>query len=101
MAPRGIKAAKLTKKGGSGVKVIEWVTKEYSRGTRDIPVEVSPSKRKKARRHSNGEENAAAALHEDLPQSMDVDETFWTEGPVMEEEKKVSMAHILFFFCGI
>ncbi len=94
MAPRGIKAAKVTKRRGSQAKVIEWVTKEYSRGPRNIPVEISTPKRKKARRYSNGgEENSksAAASHEDLPPSMDVDETFWTEEPVIEEEKKVSM----------
>jgi hypothetical protein len=93
MAPRGIKAAKLTKRGGSQAKVIEWVTKEYSRGPRDIPVEVSTPKRKKARRYSNsgeGNSKSVAASHEDLPPSMDVDEAFWTEEPVIEEEKKVS-----------
>jgi len=42
MAPRGIKAAKLIKRRGSQAKFVDWVTKQYSRGSRDIEVEVSP-----------------------------------------------------------
>ncbi len=99
MAPRGIKASKILKRRGSRAKIIEWVTKEYSQGPKDIPVEVSPQKRKKARRHSNSEENSqsVAASHEDLPQSMDVDKTFLTEQPVIQEEKRVSMPICPFF----
>lgn len=96
MAPKGVKAAKLAKRTGSEVKVVEWVTKEYSRGSRDIAIEVSPIRRgkKKVRRYSSGREEdgkTSAALHEDLPPSMDVDEeAYWTEEPVAEE-KRVSI----------
>src|SRR6267378_1340432 len=75
--PRGIKAAKLTKRRGQA-KVVEWVTKEYSRGSRDIQVEVTPPKKKKAQRYSNGEKDnskTALASHEDPLPSMNVDET--------------------------
>ncbi len=89
MAPRGIKAAKLAKRRGQA-KVVEWVTKEYSRGSRDIQVEVTPPKKKKAQRYSNGEKDnskTASASHEDPLPSMNVDETFWIGEPVIEEEK--------------
>ncbi len=94
MAPRGIKAAKLIKRRGSQAKFVDWVTKQYSRGSRDIEVEVSPPKRKKTQRYSNGEEDNSkmvTASHEDPLPSVDIDETFWTEEPVIEEEKRVSI----------
>jgi hypothetical protein len=91
MAPKGIKASKVLK-NRSKAKAMEWVIREHSRGTRDIAVEASTSKGKRTPRQITGEvENAeAVVLHETAPPSMDIDETFWTEEPVMDKRKRVS-----------
>jgi hypothetical protein len=90
MAPKGIKASQLLK-NRSKPKTIEWVTRKYSRGTRDIPVEVSTSKGKRTRRKTTeGIENCEAILQETTLPSMDIDETFWTEDPVVDQPKRVS-----------
>jgi hypothetical protein len=90
MAPKGIKASKISKTR-SNAKFIDWVTREHSRGTRDVAVEVSAPKGKSARRKiAGGMENNQAILHETTLPSMDVDETFWTEEPVMDQQKRVS-----------
>lgn len=90
MAPKSFKASKVLHKR-SKAKVMEWVTKEYSRGTRDIAVEVSTSKgRSTPRANSQGIDNNEAMLHETTLPSMDADETFWTDEPAMDEPKRVS-----------
>jgi hypothetical protein len=90
MAPKGIKASKISKTR-SKAKFIEWETREHSRGTRDIAVEVSASKGKRMPRQITGRvEDSQAILHEATLPSMDVDETFWTEEPVMDQQKRVS-----------
>jgi hypothetical protein len=93
MARKGIKASKISKTRSNNPKFIDWVTREHSRGTRDVAVEVSAPKGKRVRRQiAGGIKNNQAILHETtgtLP-SMDVDETFWTEEPVMDQPKRVS-----------
>jgi hypothetical protein len=90
MAPKGIKASKVFKRK-SKAKVIEWVTKEHSRGTRDVAVEVNTSKGEpKPRQNTGGLESDEAALYETTLPTMDVDETFWTEQAVVDEQKRVS-----------
>jgi hypothetical protein len=86
-----VKAANL-RRTKSKAKVIEWESREYSRGIRDVPVEVvdlksRPKPRKKASRRPRAEKNAALR-GETAPQPMDVDETFWVEEPVMPTSKK-------------
>ena len=80
----------------SKAKVVEWETRVYSRGIRDVPVDVTamasrPKPRKGAGRQPRAESNDALQ-GENAPQSMDVDETFWTEEPVTDmptSEKRV------------
>ena len=91
MALKGVKAKRS--KTRSRVKVMEWVSKETSWGTRDIAVEVRTSRGKRSRRQtSEGVENSKAILDETAHPSMDVDETFWTEEPATDEQKKVSFS---------
>jgi hypothetical protein len=92
MAPKGIKTSKIIQRK-SKAKVVEWVPRERSRGTRYVPVDASTStglqtpRRDTARMEIDSHE---AALYEaDLP-SMDVDETLWIEEPVMPEQRRVS-----------
>jgi hypothetical protein len=88
-----VKAANL-RRAKSKAKVIEWESRAYSRGVRDVPVEVSaaasqPMPRKRACREPRAE-SAIELPHETAFQPMDIDETFWTEEPVMPAgEKKV------------
>jgi hypothetical protein len=80
-------------------KLVELVPQENYRGTRYVPVEVSdmaspPKPRKRASRQPRAERNDTlqheTPQHETPPQPMDIDETFWTEEPVMPtSEKKV------------
>ena len=92
MARKSIKTSKVFQRK-SKAKVIDWVPRELSRGTRYVPVDVTPST---SRQTQGGDtagmdiDNHEAALHELNPPSMDVDETFWTEEPVVPEERRVS-----------
>jgi hypothetical protein len=91
MAPKGIKTSKVLQRK-SKAKVIEWVTEKRSRGTRNIPVEVSTSRNLPMPRRDAGRmeiDNHEAIFHETDPASMDVDETFWIEEPVIPEQKRV------------
>jgi hypothetical protein len=78
-------------------KVIEWKSRELSRGIKDVPVEVSamaskPKPRKNAGRWPRAETNDPLQ-GETASQSMEVDETFWVEEPVMRtREKRVSQS---------
>jgi hypothetical protein len=90
MAPKGIKALKISKTR-SKPKFIEWETRVHSQGIRDIAVEVSASKgKRKPRKIARGVEDSQAILHETTHPSMDIDETFWTEEPAMDQQKRVS-----------
>jgi hypothetical protein len=76
----------------SKAKLIEWETRVYSRGTRDVPVEVSTAASqqkptKKAGRGPRAERNDPLQ-GEAAPQPMDVDETFWVEEPVVPASEK-------------
>ena len=88
-----VKAANLCQ-AKSKAKVIEWETREHSRGVRDVPVEVSaavhqPMLRKRACREPRAE-SANDSPHETVFQPMDIDKTLWMEDPVMPAgEKKV------------
>lgn len=88
---RTVKAAKFGQ-AKSRSKVIEWETRQYSRGTREVPVEVStmesqPKPRKKTGRRRKTENNYALQ-GEAAPQPMDVDDTFWMEEPVVVASEK-------------
>ncbi|KAH9048382.1 hypothetical protein EDB84DRAFT_1434385 [Lactarius hengduanensis] len=90
MAPKGIKASKVFQRK-SKAKIIDWVSRKGSRGTRNIPVEVSTSTNLPIpRKDAGGREidNHEAILHETDPPSMDVDKTFWIEEPVIPEPKR-------------
>ena len=89
-----IKAGKLLRKSKS--KAIEWETRMYSRGTRDVAVEVGgttsqPRPRKRASRQLSAENNDTLQ-GEAGPQPMNVDETLWVdpeEPGVPMSEKRV------------
>lgn len=92
MAPKGIKTSKVLQRK-SKAKMVEWVTTKRSRGTRHTRVDVSTSTNQPIRRQDAGRmemDNNEAVSHETDPPSMDVDETFWIEEPVMPEQKRVS-----------
>ena len=94
MALKGTKASKIYQRK-SRAKAIEWVARNGSRGTRHTPVEVSTSTNEQVpRQDAVGMEvdNHEAIVHEVNPPSMDVDETpaFWTEEPVIPEQRRVS-----------
>jgi hypothetical protein len=77
----------------SKAKVIEWEPRAYSRGIRDVPVEVGamesqPKPKKKAGRRPRAENNDTLQ-GETAPQSMDVDETPWAEPVIPAREKRV------------
>jgi hypothetical protein len=86
--------AKNLRRSKSKAKLVEWETRVYSRGIRDVPVEVravesQPKPRKRAGRRPRAENNDTLQ-GENAFQSMDIEETFWTEDPVMPaSEKKV------------
>jgi hypothetical protein len=87
-----VKAATLRRK--SKAKIVEWEPRVYSRGIRDVPVEVGPmASRSKPRKKSGKQptvEKDDVLQGETAPQPMDVDESFWVEEPVMPtSEKKV------------
>jgi hypothetical protein len=74
-------------------KVIEWEPWEHYRGIRDVPIEVSamasqlkPSKR--ASRQLRAENSDMLQGETASHQSMDIDETFWAEEPVMPTNEK-------------
>jgi hypothetical protein len=86
-----VKAANLRQKKYKA-NVIEWETREHSRGVKDVPVKVSDmasqtKSRKKAGSRPRAEGNAALQ-GETAPQSMDVDDAFWVEEPVMPASEK-------------
>jgi hypothetical protein len=91
LMPRdSVKAAKFCKEK-SKAKIIEWQTRVHSRGIRDVPVEVSaagsqPKQRKKAGKRPRAEKNDLPS--ETASQSMDIDEAFWVEEPVMPTSEK-------------
>ena len=80
------------RKARSKAKVIEWEAREHSRGTRDVPVEVSAVASQRKPRGETGRwaraENNDPLQGEAAPQPMDVDETFWVEEPVMHTTEK-------------
>jgi hypothetical protein len=76
----------------SKAKAIEWEPRVYSRGIRDVPVEVistphQPRSRKKGTRGPSAE-NDNMFQGEAAPHPMDVDETFWVEEPVVPTSEK-------------
>jgi hypothetical protein len=98
--PSIVKAAHLCRSRAKA-KLIEWETREYSRGTRDVPVDVSArasqpklgkkqgkkaSRRPRAER--NGTDESDPLQGEAAPQSMDVDGSFWVEEPVTPAGEK-------------
>ena len=92
MTPKGIKASKVLKSRYKA-KAVDWVIREYSRGTRDVAVKVTTSKGKRTPRQISGviENNEPEAISGEvtLP-SMDVDQTFWSEEPATDQPKRVS-----------
>ena len=78
--------------GKSKARVVEWKPRNYSRGIRYIPVEVSAATSQMRTRESASERPRAET--NDIPQGetasqpMDVDETFWVEEPVIPAGEK-------------
>jgi len=89
-----VKATNLRRAKSKKAKVVEWESRVYSRGIRDVPVEVSamasqPKPKKRSGRRPRAESNDVPQ-GENTPQSMDIDETLWDEEQVMPaSEKKV------------
>jgi len=86
-----VKAADVLRRK-SKAKAIEWEPRVYSRGIRDVPVEVistahQPRSREKGTRRPSAE-NDNTLQGEAAPHPMDVDETFWVEEPVMPTSEK-------------
>ena len=78
-------------------KVVRWVPRTNSRGTKDIPVEVTASTSQadglQPKKATSQIESDEATLHETTFSPMDVDETFWVEEveePVILKTKRVS-----------
>lgn len=76
----------------SKAKIIKWEKREYSRGTRYVPVEVRPTAsqlepRKRASKRPRAENNDTLQGGT-APQPMDIDETFWAEEPVVPTSGK-------------
>ena len=90
-----VKAANIGQKklkSKSKSKLIEWEERVSSRGIRDVLVKVSIMEsqlkpREKVGRQSR-EESHGTLQGEIAPHPMDVDETFWTEEPVIPAAKK-------------
>jgi hypothetical protein len=89
MAPKGIRAAKIFERK-SKAKVVEWKTREHSRGTRYVPVEIGTS----TRQQIPGRDavrvdivNQEAILDDADPQPMDVDEPFWIDEDVTQQRR--------------
>ena len=92
MAPKGIKASKLLKRK-SKAKVIEWVSRKRSRGTRYVPVEVSTSKNPHTPRRDAVRmeiDPHEAVSHDNDPWLMDAEETFSKEESDIPEHRRVS-----------
>ena len=97
MKPKGIKALKAIQMKTPHTKVVKWVSRTNSRGTKNIPVEVTAStsqaKGLQAEKATSRVEGNEAMLHEANLSPMDVDETFWVqevEEPVIPKTKRVS-----------
>jgi hypothetical protein len=89
MAPKGIKTSKLFERK-SKAKVVEWKTREHSRRTRYVPVEIGTSTSwQTSGRVTVGMDmdvvDQGAVSHDADPQSMDVDEPFWIDEDVPEQ----------------
>ena len=88
-----VKAASVLR-GKSKAKVVEWEPRNYSRGVRYIPVEVSAATRQsRARESASGPPRAEASnmlQGETAPQPMDVDEAFWADDlAIPDSERRV------------
>jgi hypothetical protein len=94
MRSKGIKALKASQKRTPHTKVIKWVSRTNSRGTKNIPVEVTAStsqaKGLQPEKSTSQIKTDEATFHET---PMDVDETFWmeeVEEPAIPKTKRVS-----------
>ena len=91
MPRNSVKAVNLSK-SKSTAKVIDWEARVYSRGIRDVPVEVrataSQAKQRKRAGKRPRAENNDTLPSETASRPMDVDEAFWVEEPVMPTSKK-------------
>lgn len=92
--PRNSNTVKAAKFGQakSRSKLIEWETRQHSRGIREVPVEVSAAASQQKPRKKTGRrrktENNDALQGEAAPHPMDIDDTFWLEEPVKATGKK-------------
>jgi hypothetical protein len=87
MAPKGIKTSKLSGRK-SRAKVVEWKTREISRGTRYFPVEIGTSKSRQTVGMDIVDPEAVLPVPRDAdPQSMDVDEPLWIDEDVPEQTR--------------
>jgi hypothetical protein len=87
-----VKASKILGKK-SKARLVDWVPRESSRGTRYVQVELKASKIQPApTRASSRIESDESRLHTpSAAPSMDVDEAFWTEEPVLPKKKRASL----------
>ena len=81
-------------------KVIEWETRETSRGPKNVQVDVTaphaPSSRMKATQDTIRIKKNKSMVHKSTCPSMDVEDTLWTEEPARSEKKRVSVnPHVL------
>ena len=72
--------------------MIEWETRVYSRGIRDVPVEVSgmesqPKPREKAGKRPRAENNDTLQGKTAAP--MDISKEFWVEEPMPASKRRV------------
>jgi hypothetical protein len=91
-----VKASKILGRR-SKAKLVEWVPRESSRGTRYAQVELKASKSEPVpTRASSRIKSDESRLHTpSTAPSMDVDEAFWTEEPVLPKKKRASFRHLL------
>jgi hypothetical protein len=89
MAPKGIKSSKLLERK-SRAKVVEWNTRERTRGTRYIPIEICASTSQQIIRKDTVRMDIVdqgEISHNINSQSMDVDEPSWVDEDVPEQTR--------------
>jgi hypothetical protein len=91
MKHNSIKASTIIERK-TKAKVVDWVPRKRSRGTRNIPIDVTPlgsTSRRTPRRATSRIEDNAATLHEATFPSTDVND-LWTEETEFPVKKRVS-----------
>jgi hypothetical protein len=80
-------------------KVVEWVPRKASRGTRYIPVDVSTStSRPTVKRNTAGIKKDGKTSQETNPGPMEFDETVWMDEPATPEPEKQKRVGLPLYF---